>query len=268
MTYAELIEGKSVAIIAPAAYLLGSRQRARIESCDLIARINRGFPVPPGMVEDIGERTDILYHLLMVGMAASEQVFKPCIGKVGFIVSTRHEGEPRVPQFKRINRGRIPFECVPFSMIQSVKLRVRKAPNAGVIAVTHLLSMPIKSLYLTGFSFYEDGYYPGYNETAGRIQGGQAGHDQVTSKAYMKALLASTTIPLEMDGAMAQIVGRSKEINEQLLEIHAVKHLDIVKLRATMAQRHGAETIMPGDTMLKTRRDADILIRKGRAVLV
>src|SRR3990167_560454 len=189
MTYAELIEGKSVAIIAPAAYLMGSKQRALIESYDMVARINRGFPVPAPLIEDVGERTDILYHLLSVGMAANDKLFSPLIGKVGFIISTHHQGEPRSASFKTVNRGRIPFECVPFSMIQKVKLHVRRAPNAGVIAVTHLLSMPIKSLYLTGFSFYEDGYYADYGgHPAGSFRGGQAGHDQVSAKRYMKQL--------------------------------------------------------------------------------
>lgn len=269
MTFSEYVNGKSVAIVAPGAYLMGSKQRELIESHDLVARINRGFPVPPAMIEDIGERCDILYHLLAVGMAANEKDFSPCVGKVGFIISTHHQGEPRIARFKQVNRGRVPFECVPFSMLQKVKLKVRKAPNAGVVAVSHLLSQPIRSLYLTGFSFYQDGYYAGYGgHPKGAFKGGQPGHDQNSAKACMKQLLASATVPITTDATMAQILERSLEIKRQLAEIAPKKPSETVELRALMAMRFGQDTLMTGETFLRVRKEADILIRKGRAVLV
>ena len=272
MILAEIVGGKSVVIIAPGAYLAGSKQRSKIESHDIVCRINRGFPVPPNMVEDISDRCDVLFHLLAVGMAANEKEFAPLVGHVGYIVSTHHQGEPRIARFKTVNRGRIPFECVPFSTIQRVKLRVKKAPNAGLIAVTHLLNQPIKSLYLTGFSFYEDGYYVGYGGRDARasaaMRGGQAGHDQITAKAYMKDLLSATTVPVEVDETMKRILDRALSIRRQIEEIHGLKNQALVTLKATMAQRFGAETIMPGDTMVRVKSEADILIRKGRAILI
>jgi hypothetical protein len=268
MTFADLVTGKSIALIAPGAYLAGTKQREKIDGFDLVARINRGFPVPLAMVEDIGERCDILFHLLSVGMAANEKEFAPLVGHVGFIVSTHHQGEPRFARFKAINRGRIPCECVPFSVVQRVRLHVRKAPNAGVVAITHLLSLPIKSLYLTGFSFYEDGYYAGYNPKVPNIKGGQAGHDQTSAKAYLKELIASSAIPVEIDAVMQHVFDRTLAVQKQLEELQRIGNDKVVELKATVTQRHGAETIVAGDTMLRIKRDADILIRKRRAVLV
>ena len=56
MTFREFVTGKSIALIAPSAHVMGTKQRELIENYDLVARINRGFPVPPGLVPDIGER--------------------------------------------------------------------------------------------------------------------------------------------------------------------------------------------------------------------
>jgi hypothetical protein len=224
------------------------------------------------MIEDIGERCDILYHLLAVAMAANEKEFAPLVGHVGFIVSTHHKGEPRIARFAQVNKGRIPFECVQYSMIQKVRMHVRKAPNAGIIAITHLLSLPIRSLYLTGFSFYEDGYYVGYGgrdaKASAAMRGGQVGHDQVSAKSYIKRLLAASIIPIETDKTMERILDRTIDIKEQIEELHGIKANQLIELRATMAQRFGAETVMPGDTMIRLKHDADILIRKGRAVLI
>lgn len=272
MTFREFVEGKSVALIAPSAHVMGTRQRELIESHDLVARINRGFPVPPQLVPDIGDRTDILFHLLNVHIAASEHEFAQCVGKVRFVVSVHPHGHNYTTRFQRINRGRIPFEAIPTSTRQAVRMQVRKSPNAGIIAITHMLDQPIKDLYLTGFGFYEYGYYTGYGGRDARqakaMKGGQSGHDQNSQKAYVKRLLASTTIPVTMDETMRRILGNHQSPKDQMRTIAELPRDKVVKVTALMDLRHGADTVRCGDSFLVTKRDAEILISKHRAALL
>ena len=271
MSFAEFVKDKSIALLASSRHLMGMKQREKLEAFDLIIRINRGFPVAENMIEDISDRTDVLYHLLAVHIASNENDFKQCIGKIQYIISVHHQGEPRVDAFKQINRGRIPFECVPFSMIQQVKLQIRKAPNAGIMAITHLLSMPIKSLYLTGFGFYEHGYYTGYggrnDAEALKMKGGQVGHDQHSQKMYIKTAIALASIPVSMDAVMQEILAKTIPTSQQLDQLKKIKTGEIVRLKALMTQRHGIDTVKAGDTMLRIKSDAEGLIRKRRAVL-
>jgi hypothetical protein len=215
MTYAEFIKDKTVCLIAPSATTVGTKQREFIEGHDVVARINNGFPVPEAMVPDIGERTDVLYHLLGVGIAGSEANFKQCIGKVRFVVSVHPRGETRTEAFIRFNRGRVPFEAVPTGLRQTVKRNIRGSPNAGVMSISHLLMMPIKSLHLTGFSFYTAGYYTGYGGKSAHqaklaiVRGGRGGgHDQPSQRSYLRHLIANATFPVTMDKRMEELLAQ------------------------------------------------------------
>ena len=270
-SFAEFVEGKSVALVAPGAHLMGSLQREKIEGYDLVARVNRGFPVPDAMIEDIGAKTDIVYHLMNVGIGISEKEFRQCLGVVSFIISVHHAGSPRISHFKKMNRGRMKFECIEFALRQSVSSRIRQSPNAGVMAITHLLSLPIKELYLTGFNFYQAGYYTGYGgrsaESAARIKTG-TGHDQHSQKSFIKDLISKAKIPVSMDETLSSILENHKNTHTSLKLLQNLKDEDHVKLRALMAQRQNGQMVLIGDTMIRAKQDADILIRKGRAVMV
>ena len=63
--YSNFIEGKNVAIVGPASYLLDLNIGDYIDSFDIVLRINRGLELIPAYSQQLGTRTDILYHCLL-----------------------------------------------------------------------------------------------------------------------------------------------------------------------------------------------------------
>ncbi len=270
----EFLEGKSVAVVAPGAHIKGSNQRELIDSHDVVVRLNRGFPVQAGVIEDVGNRTDILYHI-MTGHAGSittdEKILDRAVAEVKFIVSVHPRNDSYVTSFENRINGRTGFEAVPLSLRQFIRARVRSMPNCGVIAIAHLLSQPIKSLYLTGFSFYETGYYVGYRKDwtpeAQSKYRGVSGHHQPSQKVFVKWLLENTNIPVTMDKIMSLIMDNVLGWEEQAAILNAKAEKDI-QLRALQTMRHGIEMIPVNETFFVDKKIAMEFIRKRRAVLV
>lgn len=57
-----LLEARSVAVVGRAGSLYGSGNGAAIDAADVVIRINWLLPIPPDQAQDVGSRTDIVYH--------------------------------------------------------------------------------------------------------------------------------------------------------------------------------------------------------------
>lgn len=183
--YAEYMRDKSVALVGPAASLVGSGRGELIDSHDVVVRINLGVPVPEERTADLGRRTDVLYHVLyssnhyrQLGRQHTvEEVAAWREAGVRYLVTRHDAGNERVRKVRPLLGG-LPLVHVSQRFKEQVKRATRTNPNTGTIAIAHLLSLPVRSLYVTGFDFYETGYYPGYGgfDTAQAERGGGAGH--------------------------------------------------------------------------------------------
>lgn len=163
-----LVADKDIVLVGPAASLVGRGQGEHIDSFDLVARINLDCPVAPEMAADRGTRTDLLYHVLFderhanaIGRDHSRAEVKSWQDAgVKFLVTRQDANHGRVRRIKPF-LGDLPLVHIP----QVVKVRARRAtktiPNTGVLAIAHLLSLPIRSLHVTGFDFYTSPYFPG-----------------------------------------------------------------------------------------------------------
>ena len=60
-----LVEDKTISLVGPANYMLGSSHGAEIEASDVVVRLNRGFETCKKYTDDLGNRTDILYSCLI-----------------------------------------------------------------------------------------------------------------------------------------------------------------------------------------------------------
>ena len=65
MNYIDLIEGKRVAIVGPAKYMMNSKYGREIDSYDTVVRLNRSCESIQDYSDDIGTKTDILYSCLI-----------------------------------------------------------------------------------------------------------------------------------------------------------------------------------------------------------
>ena len=61
-------------------------------------------------------------------------------------------------------KGRFPWVCIRAKFYTKIRQAVRRSPNTGVVAITHLLTSQLKELQICGFDFYRSGVYAGYGD--------------------------------------------------------------------------------------------------------
>ena len=62
--YSHLLKNKTVAIVGPSSSVKVKGNGEKIESCDLVIRINQGIDHAKNNSEYVGHRTDVLYNSL------------------------------------------------------------------------------------------------------------------------------------------------------------------------------------------------------------
>ncbi len=81
---ASLVAGKRVALVGPSVSIAGGGAGAAIESFDLVVRTNFQWPVPAGLVADLGSRMDILYHCCNGDFPVAD-LFVPELARTRFV---------------------------------------------------------------------------------------------------------------------------------------------------------------------------------------
>ena len=181
-------------LVGPASTLKGQRQGAFIDSHDVVVRINHAWPLPQALAEDIGTRTDVIYHNLN---PRNQRILPKHVAQMRkdgllWVVSSHPANRPRYVRrhrrFRRANKGRLRFRAIPAVVKRRLKRRVG-FPNSGMVAIADLLRFPIASLYVTGFSFYTTPYlkYPNYKRIPKRMA--LRNHNQRRHKTYMAHLV-------------------------------------------------------------------------------
>src|SRR5690606_1272235 len=81
---------------------------------------------------------------------------------VRFLVTRHDRMNERVQMLLPALGNALPLISIDQGLKARVRQETRTNPNSGVLAIAHLLSMPIASLYVTGFDFYASAYGTGY----------------------------------------------------------------------------------------------------------
>lgn len=219
--YKNYIENKKVILIGPASYLVGKKLGKYIDSFDVIVRINNAFPVDEELQVDYGCRADVIYHNLRKTMSPSRKEIEKWkeLG-VQWIMGKGAGTDNRHKIFQPKTKGLMPL--IPVKKTQDkVRKNIKKAPNMGLIAIEHLLEMPIKSLYVLGFDFYETGYYPGYNnmkkKDALKAKNVTGAHDNTTQIKYLSKLVESEP-RLIIDENLEKILNQEKIRQQKIKE--------------------------------------------------
>lgn len=236
---------KSIALVGPAASLLGRKQGSFIDGFDIVIRLNLACPVPSELHADIGSRTDILYHVLFNNrmIHTLKRAHTPAEIRswkedgVRFIVTRQMGSSDRLPSFKRALGDQIPLVVMPDGYVDKLRSKVRVLPSTGVIAIAHLLDHPIRSLFVTGFDFYQTGYYEGYGgfdkEQAEKGRGGKGlwgqqtwtnhvPHPQEPQMKFLAALYGQDK-RLSFDEIASERLGISKATENCLTAIVPIK---------------------------------------------
>lgn len=182
--FKDLIEGKTVALIGPASYMMGTRLGKEINSYDVVVRINRSYESIDKFSSDIGNRTDILYSCLIEKNANAGKIDPNYLKNLGIkqIVAPPASSmkglsdSTRLHELIDINKARILDEIIGVRVVDhyfhnDLALKVDCRPNTGYVAIFDLLRFFPTKLGVYGFSFYLDGFVDGVKEGVQHEQG-------------------------------------------------------------------------------------------------
>ena len=150
----ELFLGKSVAIVGPAAHMIGMGGGVEIDSFEIVVKINDSIPYGSNL--DYGSRTDCL----IVGKEFSENCTRDdvrYIAKRGcrLIISKLHSNCGLSHRFSSVCSGIIPVEFSSYRDRKSMfELGGGKMPNSGVFAIKYVSDRQPSDVKVFGFDLY------------------------------------------------------------------------------------------------------------------
>jgi hypothetical protein len=194
------ITNKRVVLVGPSYHLEGKSLGKKIDSYDVICRLNELFP--RNLEQDYGSRSDILFwHLCNADKSIFVNVANEnpkMMNNVKFLVYPRQHNDVN----RRGGGGRTPkknaeewFPGVPFYQIDTNKPKKwEQDTNAhltvGVLAILMLLEYELKELFICGMSFYKhEGIFvntPAYHSSHRTSFIRQGGHGIDESIPYLR----------------------------------------------------------------------------------
>jgi len=187
--YSEYLKNKRVIVCGPGDILTNKNTGKKIDSYDVIVRLNNSYPVNINNKKsniEIGTRTDVLYHTGAINTCLRIAANRNKIGRIEllkndgikFIVSKRDpiNGKKRdkafLNKFIKLNNNYIkknPKESqillVPVfnRFLGELQNILNKSdPNMSTLAIIHLLTYDIAKLEIVGCDFYNTGYHNHY----------------------------------------------------------------------------------------------------------
>ena len=167
--FAELLRGKSVAIVGPSKSIIRKRQEDYIESFDIVVRLNKSLPLPYSMKNFIGTRTDILYNNCNTSDYPGENKFDIASLLSAGVLYLRcpypevgvFRGD--IMRFKNHNKNiGFPFGTINKKYYKSIISKTKTRPYTGTLAILDIIKHDISRLYITGLDFFKYSYYGAY----------------------------------------------------------------------------------------------------------
>lgn len=157
----KMLSGKSVCIVGPAPSLSGSRLGEKIDSYDIVIRVNQKFKMGESEEIDYGKRCDIL-----IG-SFNENNIKECYDNIDYLLKQKmligvmpSSGYKPVEDFKDfLELNNIKHHFLDDRYIYKVFRDVGTVVNSGLISIILLMNYDIKEIFVAGFTFYNMGKF-------------------------------------------------------------------------------------------------------------
>jgi hypothetical protein len=169
--FCEFVRDKCIALVGPAQSILETRKGDVIDKFDLVVRLNKSLPLPQGLKDDIGSRTDIIYNSLNTSDFPGENNLNPKLYKkygVQFVCSSYpfnhvvfHDD---ILNYVQRYKFELPLKVMNDMKFKRFEQSLGTRPYTGTCAIMDLLSYPIKYLYITGLDFYHTKYINTYRK--------------------------------------------------------------------------------------------------------
>tara|TARA_R110000824_G_scaffold206877_4_gene392092 strand:- start:1313 stop:2158 length:846 start_codon:yes stop_codon:yes gene_type:complete len=160
LNLANLLRGKRVAYVCPSPHLTGQGLGPKIDSYDLVVRINQSYCMPEELWADYGRRTDILVNCL------NEHKIRAllCQEGVGFVQTLQYIICPMVSMwdigrvdeflFASSHLAGTPGHNVCDGYLFKIFKEVGTTCNTGLTGIITLLNYDIEELFVTGMTFF------------------------------------------------------------------------------------------------------------------
>jgi hypothetical protein len=182
-TYREYLKDTRVILVCPSPSVKNKKEF--IDSFDIVVRVNSSVPVVEEKKIDIGTRCDILYHVLSNAHYLTPN--NPTFDIIEYMLLLKQRDlhwvcsayprkyGPNVPQQKQRIETFEKFNTFYFDTYFNFRVIQNKlmfwlltklfgaTPNVGITAISDLLLFDIKELYITGLTFFYDGYFDKYS---------------------------------------------------------------------------------------------------------
>jgi hypothetical protein len=158
----ELINGKTIAYVCPAPNLVGLNMGEFIDSHDIIIRAGNLSYLPEHLHCDYGKRTDVLIHSfnhIEIGEAKRNiEFFKSLKYVMCAMVSTTFLKEHN-EWIEYLDKRICPAEKIDDRCLFKAFREIGTIANVGLSGLVHILKYNIRSVYVTGMTFYNMGTF-------------------------------------------------------------------------------------------------------------
>jgi hypothetical protein len=174
--FANLVEGKRVAIVGPSPHLSGLGNGMFIDSYDIVIRLNQKFAMPKDKWADYGSKTDIMF--------GSFNDFNriECDNNIDYIKSLKHLVCPMLSmwdikkQEDWFDSTGVPWHNVCDGYLFKMFKEVGTTCNTGFSGIVTLMNYDIKEVYVTGMTFFDMGkwgnvYFDEYYDSVKSVTG-------------------------------------------------------------------------------------------------
>jgi hypothetical protein len=189
---AETISGKRIAVVGPSPHLEGVGMGDKIDSYDVVCRLNELLPV--GLEKDYGSRSDVLFWSMgckfMDFFKGMIQDNPEMMSRVQLLVCPRHSlhvtshhagnFSPERNVFKNYKSLEIDTEFfhIGDELNTQFETSIGCHPTIGTLALLTLLEYNIRELFVCGMSFYTTKTrYNKYRSKFGGTLSGPPGHN-------------------------------------------------------------------------------------------
>lgn len=166
-SYNNYLKDKRICLVGASGELRNNEQGEKIDSYDVVVRVNAGMFVQAPMKPCIGSKCDILYmgSRTINAWNRNEKLWSaPATHNISWAVSKVPYKDERFIDFKK-NAGDIRLRALSETWRGDLYRRIGAFSPTGYLALSDLLCFDLKELYVTGFDFFRGGYYEKYGES-------------------------------------------------------------------------------------------------------